>query len=100
MGFLSETPLEDMSRGFVTLRRIFGFVPKLFRAQTLLPRLIEAEAQILSVVFEKQALSRLQKEWIFLIVAVVHRNSYCATLHYDGLRSLGVSEPQIDLFLN
>ncbi len=100
MGFLREIPLEDTSSGFVVLRDTFGFVPNLFHAQTLLPRLIEAEARILSaVVFQQRALSRVQKEGILLIAAAAHQNSYCATLHYERLRSLGLSELQIDLFL-
>jgi RNA polymerase sigma-70 factor (ECF subfamily) len=100
MSFRREVPREETFSGFVTLRETFGFVPKLFQAQTLLPRLIEAEAQILSAVFQQGALSRVQKECIFLVVAVAHQNSYCATLHYEGLRSLGESEPQIDVVLN
>jgi len=100
MGFLREIPLEETSSGVAALRDTFGFVPNLFRAQTLLPRLIEAEAQILSaVIFQQRALSRVRKEWILLTAAAVRQNSYCATLHYEQLRSFGVSEPQIDSFL-
>jgi len=66
MSFRREVPREETFSGFVTLRETFGFVPKLFQAQTLLPRLIEAEAQILSAVFRQGALSRVQKECVFV----------------------------------
>lgn len=98
--FPRDAPFEYSSTGMVVLRETFGFVPELFRAQALLPRLIEAEAHILSaVVFEQHALSRVQKECILLKVAAAQQSTYCATLHYEGLRSQGIAQPQIDLFL-
>ncbi|MGH9798141.1 MAG: carboxymuconolactone decarboxylase family protein, partial [Candidatus Polarisedimenticolia bacterium] len=82
---------------FLAFRDSFGFVPNLFRAQTLLPRVIEAEAGIASAVLLKpSALERVLKESILLQVAAAERNVYCVTAHANLLRRLGVPPGQID----
>ncbi len=81
---------------FVAFRESFGFVPGIFRAQTLLPRVIEAEAQIAGTVLLKQAgLTRVQKERILLSIAADKRNIYCATAHAEFLRRLGEPEDRV-----
>ena len=42
MGFLSEVLLEEGFGPFVAYQRDLGLVPNLLRAQSLLPRVIEA----------------------------------------------------------
>jgi len=97
MSFLREVEVPDSFGPFVALRESMGFVPKLFRAQTLLPRVIEAEAQIAASVLLKQSeLSRTQKECILLVVAAAKLNTYCVTAHYQILRTLGLKEDQLD----
>jgi len=44
MVYLPERALPDTFGAFVALRQGLGLVPNIFRAQTLLPRAIEAEA--------------------------------------------------------
>ena len=59
MSYLREVDLGATFPPFASLQELFGFVPNLFRAQTLLPRTIEAEAGIASaVLLQEQALSR------------------------------------------
>ncbi len=100
MSYLQETELGADFAPFAAFREHFGFVPNLFRAQTLLPRAIEAEAGIAATVLLKQAaLSRTQKEYILLKVAAAHRNTYCVTAHHHMLRSLGASEDQLNQVL-
>lgn len=85
---------------FATLLEEFGFVPLIFRAQTLLPRLIEAEAALLAtILLKEQALSQIQKEYIVLTLAQANRNVYCVTAHHQMLRLLGVPEQQLDRIL-
>src|SRR5262245_53087869 len=97
MSFLREAELPDSFGPFVAFRESMGFIPKLFRAQTLLPRVIEAEAQIAGCVLLKPSqLSRTQKECILLVVAAAKRNTYCVTAHYQTLRTLGLTEDQLD----
>jgi uncharacterized peroxidase-related enzyme len=81
---------------FAFLRKNLGFIPNLFRAQTLLPRVIEAEARIAeSVLFTEGALSRTQKECLLLAISVANQNTYCVTAHWQMLRSLDMAERQI-----
>ena len=97
MGYLREVDLGLSFPPFAAFREHFGFVPNLFRAQTLLPRVIEAEAGIAAtVLLNEQALSRIQKECILLTLAAAHRNAYCVTDHYQTLLVLGVPEHRLD----
>src|SRR5436309_3401582 len=45
MSYLPEPGLGDTFEPFVFFRENFGFVPNLFRAQALLPRVIKAETR-------------------------------------------------------
>ncbi len=96
MSFFAEVQMADSFAPFVAFRESFGFVPGIFRAQTLLPRVIEAEAQIAGTVLLKQAgLTRVQKERILLSIAADRRNIYCATAHAEFLRRLGEPEDRV-----
>jgi hypothetical protein len=67
MSFLNEVQLEDKFGPFARFQEAIGFVPNLFRAQTLLPRLVEAQAKLESAVrLQEGAISRVQKERILL----------------------------------
>src|SRR5260370_42250068 len=97
MGYFREVDLGSSFAPFAVFKEHFGFIPSLFRAQTLLPRVIEAEAGIAAaVLFKEQALSRIQKECMLLTLAAAHRNTYCVTAHYQILRLLSVPERQLD----
>ncbi len=97
MGYFREEELGSSFPPFVAFLDEFGFVPHVFRAQTILPRLIEAEAALLStIVLKEQALPRIQKEYISLTLAQANRNTYCVTAHHQMLRLLGVPEQQLD----
>ena len=97
MSYLPEVELSPTFVPFASFQKLFGFVPNLFRAQTLLPRMIEAEAGISAAVLLREGdLSRSQKEYIMLAVAAAHRNTYCFTGHHQRLRSLGIPDRQLD----
>ena len=96
MSYLREVELDAAFPAFACLQELFGFVPNVFRAQTLLPRTIEAGAGIASaVLLQDRALSRTRKESIMLAVAAANRNTYCAAEHHQTLRSLGVPAHQL-----
>src|SRR5215471_19293745 len=96
MSFLPEAQLDDNFGPYVTFREKYGFIPSLLRAQTLLPRLIEAQEKLESTVLIKEAeLSRVQKEQILLAVAAAYQNTYCVTAHSMILRSLDVPESRL-----
>jgi len=97
MGYLPQVDLGDDFEPFARLREGLGFIPNLFRAQSLLPRVIEAEALIASTLLLREgALSRIQKEAILLSVAAASRNIYCVTAHCRMLRDLGVEEGRLE----
>ncbi len=101
MSFFREVQLDDNFGPFVAFQENLGFVPNLFRAQTLLPRVLEVQAHIAGTVLLKdKALSRIQKEQIILIVAAARQDTYCVTAHCKILSSLGKSESQLDQLLS
>ena len=101
MNFLSEVQLESKFGPFVAFEKNLGFIPNLLRAQTHLPRLIEAQASLESAVrLTEGAIPRVQKERILLGVAADRHDTYCMIVDSKVLSSLGISEGQIDDFLN
>ena len=81
-----------------TLRAIkdsFGFVPNYYRAQTMRPDLVDAEALLVDAILVKQtALTRQQKEYIFLVCSAANLNTYCLTAHCEIVRMLGIEGPE------
>jgi hypothetical protein len=60
MSYFGEVALGPSFQPFVSFREQFGYVPNLFRGQTLLPRVIEGEAALIdAVLFKKRNLSRI-----------------------------------------
>ena len=101
MSFLSEVQLEEKFGPFVGFQEALGFVPNLLRAQTLLPRLVEAQAKLeIAVRMHEGAISRIQKERILLSVAADRKNPYCVGMDSKVLSSLGVSDSQVRALLN
>ncbi len=81
-----------------TLRAIkdsFGFVPNFYRAQTMRPDLIDAEAQLVNAILVKDgALTRQQREYIFLVCSAANLSTYCLTAHCEMVRMLGIKGPE------
>jgi RNA polymerase sigma-70 factor (ECF subfamily) len=100
MSLIPQAALPDSFPPYEAFRHHFGFVPGVFRAQSLLPRVIEAEAQIAgAVLLAPGALTRVQKETILLTLASRHRNAYCVTAHRHFLSGLGVPTQQLDVLI-
>jgi uncharacterized peroxidase-related enzyme len=77
------------------IRDNFGFVPNFFRAQTLRPDLIDAEAGLVEALLVKEgALTRQQKEYIFLVCSAANLSTYCLTVHCEMVRMLGIEGPE------
>src|SRR5207253_8389410 len=81
-----------------TLRQIkdtFGFVPNFFLAQTIRPDLIDAQVQLIAGILVKEgALTRQQKEYIFLVCSAANLSTYCVTAHCEIVRMLGLAGPE------
>ena len=75
----------------------FGFIPNLFRAQTLRPDVLEAEVKLFgNVLGPKDFLSHVQKECILLVASGANLNTYCVADHCEMLRAMGVSMEESD----
>ncbi|MGB8536539.1 MAG: peroxidase-related enzyme [Acidobacteriaceae bacterium] len=101
MSFLREVQVDGKFGPFVVFEENFGFIPNLLRAQTCLPRVIEAQASLEGAVRLKEgAIPRIQKERILLSVASARNDTYCVNLDSKVLSSLGISECHIDDLLS
>jgi uncharacterized peroxidase-related enzyme len=77
------------------IKDAFGFVPKFFLAQTMRPDLIDAEVQLVDAILVKErALTRQQKEYIFLVCSAANLNTYCVTAHCEMVRMMGIEGPE------
>jgi uncharacterized peroxidase-related enzyme len=72
-----------------------GFVPNFFRVQAMRRDLLEAEVQLMSTLLLKEgALTRQQKEYIFLVCSAANLSTYCITAHCEIVRVLGIQGPK------
>ncbi len=96
MSYLREPPAdEEKIPTLGAIRQTFGFIPNFFRAQTMRPDLIDAEAQLVETVLTKPgALARQQKEYIFLVCSAANLSTYCVTAHCEIVRMLGLHGPE------
>jgi uncharacterized peroxidase-related enzyme len=96
MSFLREVPFNE--KDFPTLQLIkddYGFIPNFFRAQTARPDLLEAEVQLVDAILIKEsALTRQQKEHIFLVCSAANLSTYCVTAHCEIVRMLKLAGPE------
>ena len=91
VGFLPEVNDALSAESLTTLKRNFGLAPRVYRAQMLRPDLVDAQVQMVDwLLFSKGALSRVQKEFILLVVSAENNNSYFPALHCQTLQFLGV----------
>jgi RNA polymerase sigma-70 factor (ECF subfamily) len=77
-------------------REYYGFMPRVFQAQSVLPGVVEAEAAMASSILGGGSLSQAEKERIVLATASACRNVYLATLSYQTLSVLGLAEDELD----
>lgn len=93
VSFLPET--NDDSPSLAIFKRHFGFVPRIFRAQMKRPDLVDSQTRLIDILlFQKGALTRIQKEFILLAISGANNNSYFPALHSKTLEFLGVKPPQ------
>ncbi len=95
MSYIREKSVdEDAFPAFRAMQETFGFIPNFFRAQTARPDLIDAEAQLIETLLLKEgALTRQQKEYIFLVCSAANLSTYCVTAHCEIVRMLALAGP-------
>ena len=96
MSYLRELPRDEHNFPlFAGIKAEFGFIPNFFRAQTMRPDLIEAEVRFIDTMLIKDgALTRKQKEYIFLVCSAANLSTYCLTAHCEIVRMLGLEGPE------
>jgi uncharacterized peroxidase-related enzyme len=96
MSYLRETNFDE--KDFPTLQLIkndYGFIPNFFREQTMRPDLIDAEVQLVDAILIKEgALTRRQKEYIFLVCSAANLSTYCVTAHCEIIRMMKIEGPE------
>ena len=96
MSYIREVPLDATNYPpFAALVHSFGFLPNFYRSQTLRPDLIEAEIQLIEAILVKDgALTRQDKEYIFLVCSAANMSTYCVTAHCEIIRMLKFAGPE------
>ncbi len=96
MSYIRETPFDE--NDFPTLKLIkedYGFIPNFFKVQTARPDLLDAEVQLVDAILIKEgALTRQQKEYIFLVCSAANLSTYCVTAHCEIIRMLKIEGPE------
>jgi uncharacterized peroxidase-related enzyme len=96
MSYIREARLDETNYPpFAGMMKTFGFIPNYYRAQTIRPELIEAQDQLVhAILITDRALTRVQKEYIFLVCSAGNLSTYCVTAHCEILRMLRVEGPE------
>ena len=96
MSYILPGPLDETNYPlFAEVKNQFGFVPNFYRAQGHRPDLIEAEAHLVNaILINEGALTRKQKEYIFLVCSAANLSTYCVTAHCEMIRMLGIEGPE------
>jgi|SRR5271165_3253191 len=96
MSFLRDQPYDEKDFPiFAAIREQFGFLPNFFVAQ--IPRLdliIAEENMTASLLLKEGALTRRQKEYIFLVCSAANLSTYCVTAHCEMVRMLHLEGPE------
>ena len=96
MTYIRETPFDEENHPTLKLiKEDYGFIPNFFKAQTARPDLIDAEVQLVDATLLKDgALSRQQKDYIFLVCSAANLSTYCVTAHCEIIRMLKIEGPE------
>ncbi|PYX44821.1 MAG: hypothetical protein DMG83_12055 [Acidobacteria bacterium] len=96
MSYLRNPPFDEKDfPAFATMREQLGFLPNFYVAQTTRPDLIEAEVALMGAILLKDgALSRKQKEYVFLVTSAANLSTYCVTAHCEIVRMLKLEGPE------
>jgi RNA polymerase sigma-70 factor, ECF subfamily len=98
VGYLKEAVLGESFQPFSVFREYFGFIPNLFLAQTLLPRVIAAESTLATaILFERRCLPQVLKERMLLALAAASGSTYSVGLGSQMLNLLGASDSKAEL---
>lgn len=91
MGYLPEHNDPEALASLSLFKQHLGFIPRVFREQLARPDLVAAQARLIEkLLYQTGALTRLQKEFIVLVVSGANSNLYFPAVHSQILQFLGV----------
>jgi len=96
MSYLREVPLDEKDiPPLAFIKSDYGFIPNFFLGQAMRPDLLDAEIQLIGAILIKEgALTRREKEYIFLVCSASNLSTYCVTAHCEIVRMLGIEGPE------
>jgi uncharacterized peroxidase-related enzyme len=91
---------KDVQEIFTEIEGAFGMVPNLFKAYSHFPPLLRANWDKVKALMMQGNLSRKTKEAIAVLVSKDNSCSYCVAAHTAALKSIGVTEEEIEIIEN
>ncbi|ODS30458.1 MAG: hypothetical protein SCARUB_04439 [Candidatus Scalindua rubra] len=91
---------EDVQEIFTEIESAFGKVPNLFKTYSHFPMLLKANWDKVKALMMQGNLSRKTKEAIAVLVSKDNSCSYCVAAHTAALKSIGVTEEEIEIIEN
>jgi uncharacterized peroxidase-related enzyme len=97
MSYFPQVADENDLPALRSIKDAFGFIPSFFLAQTMRPDFVEAEVQLIGAILVKEgALTRQQKEYIFLMCSAANLSTYCVAAHCEMVRMMGIDGPEVE----
>jgi len=96
-GIEKQQTSKDMQDIFAEIEGAFGMVPNLFKTYSHFPPLLKANWNKVKEVMMQGSLSRKTKEAIALLVSKDNSCAYCVAAHTAALKSIGVTEKEINI---
>ena len=90
----------DVQEIFTEIEGAFGMVPNLFKTYSHFPPLLKANWDKVKALMMQGTLSRKTKEAIAVLVSKDNSCSYCVAAHTAALKSIGVTEAEIEVIEN
>ncbi len=90
----------DVQEIFTEIEGAFGMVPNLFKTYSHFPPLLKANWDKVKAIMMQGTLSRKTKEAIAVLVSKDNSCSYCVAAHTSALKSIGVTEEEIEIIEN
>jgi len=95
----NEIP-ADVQEIYTEIESSFGKVPNLFKTYSHFPPLLKANWGKVKALMMQGKLSRKTKEAIAVLVSKDNSCSYCVAAHTTALKSIGVTEEEIEIIEN
>jgi len=95
----NEIP-ADVQEIYTEIESAFGKVPNLFKTYSHFPPLLKANWGKVKALMMQGKLSRKTKEAIAVLVSKDNSCSYCVAAHTTALKSIGVTEEEIEIIEN